>query len=98
MEKKYTDKDLVKELAKSMYKYVEKALSHQDRENLRASMNKPRKDVITDVLDRNSIAEADTSKIPPVKTAVVNKSKSLKLKTFINKKKMKKLEMSPSQS
>jgi hypothetical protein len=85
MEKKYTDKDLAKELAKSMYKYVEKALSHK-------------KGVIADVLDLNFVAEADTSKIPPVKTAVVNKSKSLKLKTFINKKKMKKLEMSPSQS
>ena len=47
-------------------------------------MKKP-KNPIEDVLDNNRVAEANVDKLPPPSTGVMNKSKDLKLKTYLEK-------------
>lgn len=81
---KYTEEE-IEILAKSMYKAVKKALGSQ---NLKDSKAKARfqtgKDVVDDLLDPNYLAEAK-EKVPPRRTANMNKSKGLdKLKKFKN--------------
>ena len=90
-EKKLTREELVKFLAKSMYKSVKKALSAQGRKYSEKAYANEGKEVVEDILDENYIAEAK-EKVPPKKSHQMNKGASEKgldkLKKF--KKKIKK--------
>ena len=82
---KYSEED-IEFLAKSMYKAVKKALSGGFlAESKGKSHAKAKKDVIEDLEDPNYLAEAK-EKVPPRRTANMNKSKGLdKLKKFKKK-------------
>lgn len=43
------------------------------------------KDPIEDVLDANDVVESSTRGLPPASSGVMNKSKDLKLKTYLEK-------------
>lgn len=70
----YSEKEVAKILAKSMWKSVKKAIGH--------------KNPVEDVVDANFKPEASLHTIPPAKDGVMYKSK--KLKAFIEKRKAKK--------
>jgi len=79
---KYSEEE-IEILAKSMYKAVKKALGSQ---SLKDSKGKARantgKEIVDDLLDSNYLAESK-EKVPPRRTANMNKSKGLdKLKKF----------------
>jgi len=84
---KHTDKE-IEIIAKSMYKAVKKALgtsiSHASRVKARTESGK---DAVDDLMDDNFIAEAK-AKVPPKRTAQMNKSEKgiHKLRNFIKNK------------
>ena len=72
-EKKITREELVKFLAKSMYKSVKKALSAQGKKYSEKAYANEGKEVVEDILDENYIAEAK-EKVPPRKSHQMNKA------------------------
>ena len=72
MGKKYSEKDVAKIIAKSMWKSVKKAMA---------------KNPIEDILDPDFRAEAKPDSVPIPKIGVIYKAKSEKLKGFLNKRK-----------
>tara|TARA_R100000951_G_C2610613_1_gene171119 strand:- start:359 stop:622 length:264 start_codon:yes stop_codon:yes gene_type:complete len=84
---KHTNEE-IEIIAKSMYKAVKKALgtsiSERSRTKARAESGK---DAVDDLMDPNFIAEAK-AKVPPKRTAQMNKSEKgvVKLRNFIKNK------------
>lgn len=84
---KHTNEE-IEIIAKSMYKAVKKALgtsiSSHSRDKARAQSGK---DAVEDLMDPNFVAEAK-AKVPPKRTAQMNKSEKgiNKLKSFIKSK------------
>lgn len=76
MSKDFKSDQAAKILAKSMIKQVKKAITG--------------KNPVEDVLDPNFKPEADPKQLPTPKESVMNKSKHMKLKAFLEKKKLKK--------
>mgnify|MGYP003125855554 CR=1 FL=1 len=84
---KHTDEE-IEIIAKSMYKAVKKALgtSISDRSKTKARAESG-KDAVDDLMDPNFVAEAK-AKVPPKRTAQMNKSEKgvVKLRNFIKNK------------
>jgi len=74
MSKKYNEKEIAKIIVKSMFKSAKKAIG---------------KNPIQDVLDPDFTAETNDKTVPVSKPGVMYKSKSEKLKGFLNKRKEK---------
>lgn len=72
MGKKYSEKEVAQIIAKSMWKSVKKAMV---------------KNPVQDVLDADFRSEAKPDSVPVPKAGVMYKSKSEKLKGFLNKRK-----------
>ena len=72
MSKKYSKKEVAKIIAKSIFKSIKKAVG---------------KNPIEDVLDPDRVSEANADKVPLNKPGVMYKSKSNKLKGFLDKRK-----------
>ena len=84
---KHTDEE-IEIIAKSMYKAVKKALySGLTSETSKKANRKEKKDVISDLMDSNYIAEAKES-VPPRRISNMNKTSEKgidKLKKFVKK-------------
>ena len=76
MSKEFKTDEVAQFLAKSMIKHVKKAMAG--------------KTPVEDVLDPNFKPEANPKLLPATKESVMNKSKSLKLKSFVDKQRLKK--------
>jgi hypothetical protein len=81
MTKKYDSKQVAKIMVKAMKKAFKKV---------------SKKNPVEDVLDHNFTPESKEKDIPPAVSGVMYKSKPLKLKQFLNKKKTKKKDKEES--